>query len=102
MSALPSSLPCHDASLHAMRHSCAHLLAAAVHELWPAARFGVGPALEDGFCYDIEFPEPVGEADLPRIERRMREIRARDLPLAAASWPVDRALAWMRAHGQPY
>ena len=100
MSALPLSEP--SPELRAMRHSCAHLLSAAIHELWPAARFGVGPAIDDGFYYDVEFPEPVGEADLERIEQRMREIRARDLPLVAEAWPVDRAIAWMRAHDQPY
>lgn len=88
--------------LHAMRHSCAHLLAAAVRELWPAARFGVGPAVEDGFYYDVEFPEPVGDDDLAVIERRMREIQARDEPFVADVWPVERAIAWMRAGDQPY
>jgi threonyl-tRNA synthetase len=89
-------------ALAAMRHSCAHLLAAAIRELWPAARFGVGPAIEDGFYYDVEFPEPVGDADLPRIEQRMREIQARDEPFVAGAWPVDRAIATMRAADQPY
>ena len=91
-----------DPALHAMRHSCAHLLAAAIHELWPAARFGVGPAIEDGFYYDVEFPEAVVEDDLARIEQRMREIQARDQPFVAASWPIARALAWMRAGDQVY
>jgi threonyl-tRNA synthetase len=90
------------ARLAAMRHSCAHLLAAAVRELWPAARLGTGPAVEDGFCHDIEFPLPLGEADLPRIERRMREIQARDEPFVASSLPVDEALARLRAQDQPY
>ena len=85
-----------------MRHSCAHLLAAALQELWPAARFGVGPATDDGFYYDVEFPEPVVEDDLARIEQRMREIQARDEPFVADSWPVARALAWMRERGQVY
>ncbi len=91
-----------DPVLHAMRHSCAHLMAAAVHELWPAARFGVGPAIADGFYYDVEFPEPVVEDDLARIEQRMREIQARDEPFVAHAWPVQRALVWMRAHDQVY
>lgn len=89
-------------SMAAMRHSCAHLMAAAIHELWPAARFGVGPATEDGFYYDVEFPSEVGEADLPRIEQRMREIQRRDEPFVAATWPVQDALAWAHEHDQPY
>ncbi len=91
-----------DVAAHAMRHSCAHLLAAAVQSLWPTARFGTGPATADGFWYDIEFPEPVGEADLPRIEARMREVQARDDALVAERWPVARALAWMDERGQRY
>jgi threonyl-tRNA synthetase len=98
----PRPVPEPSPELQAMRHSCAHLLAAAVHELWPAARFGAGPANEDGFHYDIEFPQPVSEAELGAIEQRMREIRDRDLPLVAEAWPVERALAWMRAQDQPY
>ena len=49
------------AHLALMRHSCAHLLAAAVQDLWPTARFGVGPATDQGFYYDILFPEPISE-----------------------------------------
>ena len=91
-----------EAALHAMRHSCAHLLAAAIRELWPAARFGVGPAIADGFYYDVEFPAPLVEDDLAAIEARMRAIQARDEPFVAGSWPVERALAWARAGDQPY
>jgi threonyl-tRNA synthetase len=89
-------------SMGAMRHSCAHLMAAAIHELWPAARFGVGPATEDGFYYDVEFPGEVGETDLPRIEQRMREIQRHDEPFVASTWPVQDALAWAHEHDQPY
>lgn len=98
-----SGAPSVDApSLHAMRHSCAHLLAAAIRELWPGARFGVGPAIDDGFYYDVEFPAPVVEADLAAIEQRMREIRARDEAFVAEAWSVERAIAWTRDAGQPY
>ena len=101
MSLAASSSPI-DAPLAAMRHSCAHLLAAALQELCPGVRFGTGPATEDGFHYDVESPVPLGEEDLPRIEQRMREIQARDLPIGAERWPAARAEAWMREHGQAY
>ncbi len=57
-----------------IRHSLAHLLAAAVLELWPDAKPTIGPVIENGFYYDFEFVEPISEDDLPRIEKKMREI----------------------------
>jgi len=61
--------------LENLRHSCAHLLAAAVMELWPSAKRTIGPAIEDGFYYDFDFGEDkVSEADFPKIEAKMREL----------------------------
>ena len=63
--------------LEALRHSAAHLLAAAVMELWPKAKRTIGPAIEDGFYYDFDFAgykSPPGEADFPKIEAKMREL----------------------------
>lgn len=57
-----------------IRHSLAHLLAAAVLKLWPDTKLAIGPVIENGFYYDFEFSEPVSEEDLPKIEREMREI----------------------------
>ena len=57
-----------------IRHSLAHLLAAAVLELWPDTKPTIGPVIENGFYYDFEFPESVSEDDLPKIEKKMREI----------------------------
>ncbi len=57
-----------------MRHSCAHVMAQAVRDLFPGASLGTGPALKDSFYYDIRTEPPINEADLPRIEERMREI----------------------------
>src|SRR3990167_10743521 len=57
-----------------LRHSTAHLLAAAVVELWPDAQPAIGPAIEDGFYYDIAFPEPISNQDLPKIEQKMRQL----------------------------
>lgn len=57
-----------------LRHSCAHLLAAAVKELYPEAKLTIGPAIENGFYYDIEFPVAVSDEDLPRIEAKMHEL----------------------------
>ncbi|MBI2411094.1 MAG: threonine--tRNA ligase [Candidatus Kerfeldbacteria bacterium] len=57
-----------------LRHSCAHLLAAAVMQLYPDAKRTIGPAIENGFYYDFEFSSPISEKDFPKIEKRMREI----------------------------
>jgi len=70
--------------LEVIRHSAAHLLAAAVLDLYPGTKLGVGPALMDdpryGFFYDIIAPESLSEDDLPKIEKRMRELAKRNLP----------------------
>ena len=60
--------------LSAMRHSLAHLLAAAVVELYPGAKNTIGPAIENGFYQDFDTPKPISEDDLPKIEKKMREI----------------------------
>ncbi|HKY74371.1 MAG TPA: threonine--tRNA ligase [Patescibacteria group bacterium] len=60
--------------LEHLRHSCAHLLAAAVMELWPTTKRTIGPAIENGFYYDFEFDHPVSENDFPKIEEKMREL----------------------------
>ncbi len=60
--------------LNHLRHSAAHLLAAAVLELYPQTKLTIGPAIDDGFYYDFEFSEPVSEHDLGKIEQKMREL----------------------------
>lgn len=60
--------------LEELRHSCAHLLAAAVLEIYPDAKPTIGPATDDGFYYDFEFASPISENDLPAIEAKMREL----------------------------
>lgn len=61
-------------SLEHKRHSLAHLLAAAVMDLWPDAKRTIGPAIENGFYFDFEFSQPVSEEDFPAIEKKMREL----------------------------
>jgi threonyl-tRNA synthetase len=69
--------------LETMRHSASHIMAEAVQSLFPEAKFGIGPAIEDGFYYDFDLPRPLGMEDLPAIEARMREIIAANLPFAS-------------------
>lgn len=87
----------------AMRHSLAHIMAQAVQHLWPQAKFGVGPAIEQGFYYDIDLGDvTISEADFGKIEKEMRRIIARDLPFTRRDVPVDEAIAWAKETDQPY
>ena len=85
-----------------MRHSCAHLLAAAVQDIWPDARFGVGPATDAGFYYDILFPAPISEADFPRIEQRMCALRDERSPFRREEIGIAEATAFMRRTRQDF
>src|SRR5918995_5467 len=67
--------------LEVLRHSTAHAMAQAITELYPGSKLTLGPPIENGFFYDIEVNGRITEEDLPRIEERMREIAARDLPI---------------------
>lgn len=69
-----------ELDLARMRHSCAHVMAQAVLELFPGAKLGIGPAIADGFYYDFDLPRPLTPEDLERIERRMEEIQAAGYP----------------------
>ena len=75
-----------------MRHSCAHLMAEAVQELFPDAKFGIGPAIEHGFYYDFDLPRPLTPDDLAAIEERMRANRAKAEPFIEHEVSRDEAL----------
>lgn len=64
--------------LYRLRHSAAHLMAQAVQELYPGAKLSIGPPIENGFYYDIDFATPLSEDDLPKIEKRMKELASLD------------------------
>ncbi len=95
----------HEASddpLHVLRHSTAHLLAAAVTELYPNARYGIGPPVEDGFYYDFAFDKPIAEAELPAIESRMRRIAQENRPFVHETLTRAQANEEFRGRGQDY
>ena len=69
-----------DGLLERIRHSASHVMAEAVAQLFPGARFGIGPTIADGFYYDFDLPRPLTPDDLPAIEARMAEIIAADVP----------------------
>ncbi|MBI5699058.1 threonine--tRNA ligase [Candidatus Saganbacteria bacterium] len=79
--------------LNTLRHSASHILAAAVQELYPGARLGIGPAIEDGFYYDFDIPNvTLTSEDLPRIEEKMREIVKKNEPFERQELKKEEAL----------
>lgn len=86
-----------------MRHSLSHVLAAAVRELYPTTTFGIGPAIENGFYYDIDFGDTkVSDADLAKIEKKMRGIIARKCEMVRREASREEALAWAKENGQRF
>ncbi len=83
------------------RHSTAHLMAAAVTQLFPGAQCGIGPATEDGFFYDFVVERPFVPEDLEAIERRMKELAAQDLPYERQMWPREEAKRFFAQRGEP-
>ena len=92
-----------DEKVEKMRHSLSHVLAAAVQELYPTTTFGIGPAIDNGFYYDIDFGgEKVSEADLAKIEKKMRGIVARGCKMVRRESSREEALDWARKNNQKY
>jgi threonyl-tRNA synthetase len=83
------------------RHSTAHLLAAAVTSLFPGAQCGIGPATDEGFFYDFVVDRPFVPEDLERIEQKMKELAAADLPYERQMWPREKAKAFFASRGEP-
>ena len=92
--------PDSEEGLHLLRHSTAHLLAHAVLRLYPEAKFGIGPAIKDGFYYDIRFPKPISEDDLPKIESEMRKISQEKIPLVRSELSKEEAVRKFSAMGE--
>jgi len=91
-----------DDPLQVLRHSAAHLLAAAVTELYPGTKYGIGPPVQDGFYYDFQFSKPVSESDLGAIESRMRRLVNEDRPFVRETLSREEAMAEFRKRGQDY
>ncbi|MDA8217245.1 MAG: threonine--tRNA ligase, partial [Dehalococcoidales bacterium] len=85
-----------------MRHSAAHILAEAVQQMFPDAKLGIGPAIEDGFYYDFELPRTLTPEDFDEIERRMATIVKADVPFEREELPRDEAKRLFDQLGQPY
>jgi len=83
------------------RHSTAHLLAAAVTNLFPGVQCGIGPATDEGFFYDFVVPRPFVPEDLEAIEQKMRDLAAQDLVYERQMWPREEARKFFAARGEP-
>src|SRR5213592_1421604 len=81
-----------DEKLDTKRHSLAHIMAASIQEMFPEAKFGVGPVIEDGFFYDVHLNRPLTPEDLHTIERRRRDKVKQNLRVEPSVMPLDTAV----------
>ena len=92
-----------EEELKSMRHSLAHIMAQAIQHLWPQAKFGVGPAIDNGFYYDVYLDNgTISEADLPKIEEEMRKIVAANYPFERRDVSVAEAIDWAISGDQSF
>lgn len=90
-------------NLNAMRHSLAHITAAAVLRLWPNAKFGVGPVIDNGYYYDIDLGETkISEEDFPKIEKVITEIIRSGVDFERFEMDVNQAIDWAKTNNQDY
>src|SRR5438067_526710 len=87
-------------ALPLLRHSTAHLMAAAVTNLFPGAQCGIGPATDEGFFYDFVVDRPFVPEDLDRIESKMKELAQQDLPYERQMWGREEAKAFFTKRGE--
>jgi len=88
--------------LDILRHSCSHVMAEAVKSLWPEARLGIGPAIEDGFYYDFDKKEPFTDEDLAKVEKKMLEIIKKDEPFVKEELSKKEAIALFKKLKEEY
>ena len=92
-----------EEKLFKMRHSLAHIMAAAVQRIYKDAKFGVGPAINDGFYYDIDLGEnKISEKNFGKIEKAMRRIIAEKQDFVRSEVSIDEAIEWAKENNQPY
>src|ERR671939_1699444 len=89
-------------ALYVLRHSSAHLLAEAVRRLYPGVKVAIGPPIENGFYYDFEFPQPIHESDLPRIEAEIMRELEEGRTWSREEVSADDARRRFAAEGEPY
>lgn len=88
--------------LHSMRHSLAHLMAAAVQEMFPEVKFGIGPVIDNGFYYDFDLPRALIPEDLPILEEKMKKLVAEKIPFTREEISKSDALEFFKKADEPY
>lgn len=88
--------------LDQMRHSAAHLLAAAVMKMFPEAKLGIGPVIENGFYYDMQLPRPLTPEDFVVLEKTMAAIKAENIDFRREEMPIEAAIEFFRERGQDF
>src|SRR5947209_1920096 len=99
---LTGEFDCDATPLATLRHSTSHVMAQAVKRLFPEVKVAIGPAIEDGFYYDFDKPEPFTPEDLAKIEKVMGEIVKADLPFERKEMQRAEAIACFMARGERY
>ena len=88
--------------LQVYRHTCAHVLAQALKTVYPTCKLSIGPVIENGFYYDIDFVTPITQADLAKVESEMQKIIKSNLPIERFTLPKEEAIALMESYGESY
>lgn len=88
--------------LHIYRHTCAHVLAQALKTIYPTCNLSIGPVIENGFYYDVDFKTPITQDDFAKIESEMQKIVKSDLPISRFSLPREEALKLMEGFDEKY
>jgi threonyl-tRNA synthetase len=91
-----------DYELHCLRHSTSHIMAAAVQQMFPDVKFGIGPPIKNGFYYDMSLPRPLTPEDLEEVEQRMRKIVKEGLEFRQDTWTKEQALDFFGARHQDF
>ncbi len=91
-----------EEGLEILRHSCAHLLAHAVKELYPSTKVTIGPVIDNGFYYDFSMEKPLAETDLAKVEKKMKEIVKKGYPISYKVVSRDEAVEFFKEQGEDY
>ncbi len=88
--------------LNVYRHTCAHVLAQALKTVYPTCKLSIGPVIDNGFYYDVDFVTPIAQADFAKIEAEMKKIIKGNFPIERFTLPKDEAIALMKSYNEDY
>ena len=88
--------------LQVYRHTCAHVLAQALKTVYPTCKLSIGPVIENGFYYDIDFVTPIAQTDLAKVELEMQKIIKSNLPIERFTLPKEEAIELMKSYSEDY